>query len=98
GMSLLVTSPNLAYTVLPQEKSPLTKALWFTILATALPDLLYQNSGYVQWGFRAPRALFPDLGLRVWGLPLHPRLHDLLHGPPVRRNPPVPPPLPRAGR
>jgi hypothetical protein len=52
GMSLLVTSPNLAYTVLPQEKSPLTKALWFTILATALPDLLYQNSGYVQWGFR----------------------------------------------
>jgi hypothetical protein len=52
GMSLLVTSPNLAYTVLPQEKSPLTKALWFTILTTALPDLLYQNSGYVQWGFR----------------------------------------------
>jgi hypothetical protein len=52
GMSLLVTSPNLAYTVLPQEKSPLTKALWLTILTTALPDLLYQNSGYVQWGFR----------------------------------------------
>ena len=52
GMSLLVTSPNLAYTVLPQERSPLTKALWFTILATALPSLLYQNSGYVQWGYR----------------------------------------------
>jgi hypothetical protein len=52
GVSLLVTSPNLAYTVLPQEKSPLTKALWYTILTTALPDLLYQNSGYVQWGYR----------------------------------------------
>ena len=52
GMSLLVTSPNLAYTVMPQERSPLTKALWFTILATALPSLLYQNSGYVQWGYR----------------------------------------------
>lgn len=52
GMSLLVTSPNLAYTVMPQEKSPLTKALWLTILATALPSLLYQNSGYVQWGYR----------------------------------------------
>jgi hypothetical protein len=52
GMSLLVTSPNLAYTVMPQERSPLTKALWFTILTTALPSLLYQNSGYVQWGYR----------------------------------------------
>jgi len=52
GMSLLVTSPNLAYTVMPQERSPLTKALWFTIITTALPSLLYQNSGYVQWGYR----------------------------------------------
>ena len=52
GMSLLVTSPNLAYTVMPQERSPLTKALWFTVLTTALPSLLYQNSGYVQWGYR----------------------------------------------
>jgi hypothetical protein len=52
GMSLLVTSPNLAYTVMPQERSPLTKALWLTVLATALPNLLYQNSGYVQWGYR----------------------------------------------
>ncbi|HTB60498.1 MAG TPA: hypothetical protein VLC06_21665 [Polyangia bacterium] len=52
GVSLLVTSPNLAYTVIPQEPSPLTKPLWITILATALPSLLYQNSGYVQWGYR----------------------------------------------
>ncbi len=52
GMSLLVTSPNLAYTVLPQEPSPLTKPLWLTIACVALPDLLYQNSGYVQWGYR----------------------------------------------
>ena len=52
GMSLLVTSPNLAYTVMPQERSPLTKALWFTILTTALPSLLYQSSGYVQFGYR----------------------------------------------
>ncbi len=52
GMSLLVTSPNLAYTVMPQEPSPLTKPLWLTIACVALPDLLYQNSGYVQWGYR----------------------------------------------
>ena len=52
GMSLLVTSPNLAYTVLPSERSPIRFGLWITILLTALPSLLYQNSGYVQFGYR----------------------------------------------
>ena len=52
GMSLLVTSPNLAYTVMPREKSPLAPALWLTIAATAIPSLLYQNSGYYQFGYR----------------------------------------------
>jgi hypothetical protein len=52
GMSMLVTSPNLVYTVLPQEKSPLTRPLWFTIAAVAIPDLLYQSSGYIQCGYR----------------------------------------------
>jgi hypothetical protein len=52
GMSLLVTSPNLAYTVMPQERSPLRPALWLTVAATAIPSLLYQNSGYYQFGYR----------------------------------------------
>jgi hypothetical protein len=52
GMSMLVTSPTLVYTVMPQRRSPLTRALWVTIAATALPSLLYQNSGYVQLGYR----------------------------------------------
>jgi hypothetical protein len=52
GLSLLVTSPNLAYTVMPQEPSPLTRPLWLTVAAVALPDLLYQSTGYVQWGYR----------------------------------------------
>jgi hypothetical protein len=52
GMSLLVTSPNLAYTVMPRDRSYLTKTLWITLLTTALPSLLYQNSGYVQFGYR----------------------------------------------
>ena len=51
-MSLLVTSPPLAYTVLPSEPSPLRKGLWLTILATALPSLLYHSSGYIQLGYR----------------------------------------------
>jgi hypothetical protein len=52
GMSLLVTSPNLVYTVAPAERSPLARGLWITILLTALPSLLYQNSGYIQFGYR----------------------------------------------
>jgi hypothetical protein len=52
GMSLLITSPPLAYTVMPTEKSRLTAPLWLTVVATALPSLLYQNSGYVQVGYR----------------------------------------------
>ena len=52
GMSILVTSPTLAYTVLPQRRSPFTAALWVTVATTALPSLLYQNSGYIQLGYR----------------------------------------------
>ena len=52
GMSLLVTSPALAYTVVPGERSRLTTPLWLATLATALPTLLYQSSGYIQVGYR----------------------------------------------
>ena len=52
GMSLLVTSPNLAYVVAPAERSHLTTPLWITVAATAVPSLLYHNSGYIQFGYR----------------------------------------------
>jgi hypothetical protein len=52
GMSMLITSPNLAYTVAPRERSPLAPGLWVTVATTALPSLLYQSSGYQQFGYR----------------------------------------------
>ena len=52
GMSLFVTSPTLGYTVVPAERSRLAMPLWLTVLGVALPPLLYQNSGYVQFGYR----------------------------------------------
>jgi hypothetical protein len=52
GMSLLVTSPNLAYTVAPAERSRLSRPLWITLALAALPSLLYQSSGYIQFGYR----------------------------------------------
>jgi hypothetical protein len=52
GMSLLITSPNLGYTVAPHQRSPLAPGLWLAIAAMALPGLLYQNSGQYQFGYR----------------------------------------------
>jgi hypothetical protein len=52
GMSLLVTSPFLWLLLRPKRKSVLAQGLWLTVLAVALPHLLYQNSGFVQFGYR----------------------------------------------
>ncbi len=52
GMSMLVTTPALGYTVAPAERSPLSRGLWLSILAAAIPALLYQNSGFLQFGYR----------------------------------------------
>jgi hypothetical protein len=52
GMSLFLTSPNLAYLAAPREKSPLAAGLWMTVAVTAIPGLLYHNSGFYQFGYR----------------------------------------------
>jgi hypothetical protein len=52
GLSLLVTTPALAYLLWPRERPPIHRALWLTVLLVSLPTFLYQNDGYVQFGFR----------------------------------------------
>ncbi len=52
GMSMLVTSPNLGYLLAPAAQSPLARGLWLSVLSTAIPSLLYQNSGFMQFGYR----------------------------------------------
>jgi hypothetical protein len=52
GLSLFVTSPNLAWLFGRREKSPLAAGWWITSAAAAIPSLLYQNSGYQQFGYR----------------------------------------------
>ena len=52
GLSVFITSPNLAWLFGRQERSPLAPALWITILAAAIPTLLYYLSGYQQFGYR----------------------------------------------
>lgn len=79
GMSLFVTTPALAYTVAPAERSRLALPLWLTVLAAALPSLLYQNSGYIQVGYRfsLDYLVFLVLLIAVGGRPLS-RLFKLL--------------------
>jgi hypothetical protein len=52
GLSLLLTLPLLFFLLVPKLKPRLHWPLWLTVAACAVPGLLYQNTGYVQFGFR----------------------------------------------
>jgi len=52
GMSLLVTTPLFLYLLWPLRTPRITRALWLTVAAVALPGFFYQNDGYFQFGFR----------------------------------------------
>jgi hypothetical protein len=52
GLALWVTTPVLLYLLWPRTKPALHRTLWITIACVALPSLLYQNSGWVQFGYR----------------------------------------------
>ena len=52
GLALWITSPVLLLLLWPRDRPPLHRTLWLTVAAVALPSLLYQNSGWVQFGYR----------------------------------------------
>lgn len=57
GLSLLVTTPVLAYLLWPEvprgsQAAGLRRVLWLSILPVAAFSFLYQNDGYIQFGFR----------------------------------------------
>jgi hypothetical protein len=52
GMSLLVTTPLFLFLLWPRSTPRITRALWLTVAAIALPGFLYQNDGFAQFGFR----------------------------------------------
>ena len=52
GLSLFLTMPFLVLLFFPRRRPRLHWPLWLTVAATALPGFLYQNTGYVQFGFR----------------------------------------------
>ncbi|ATB36706.1 hypothetical protein CYFUS_002121 [Cystobacter fuscus] len=52
GLTLLLTLPLLVFLLIPKKKPRLHWPVWLTVAVTALPGLFYQNTGYMQFGFR----------------------------------------------
>lgn len=61
GLALWVTTPLLLWLLWPKQKGALHWALWATVAPIALQDLLYQNSGWVQFGYRFSNDYAPYL-------------------------------------
>lgn len=61
GLALWFTTPNLLWTLWPQRSDSTTHALWLAIVPTMLCTLLYQNSGWVQFGYRFSLDYLPLL-------------------------------------
>ena len=52
GMSLFVTTPLYLFLLWPLQTPRLHRALWITTALVAVPGFFYQNSGWLQFGFR----------------------------------------------
>ncbi len=61
GLALWVTTPIYAWALWPRRTAPMYWALAVTAAAVALPSLLYQNSGWVQFGYRFSNDFAPFL-------------------------------------
>jgi hypothetical protein len=52
GIGLFFSTPVFLYLLWPRRRSPVQPWLYLACLATLIPSLLYQNSGWVQFGYR----------------------------------------------
>lgn len=72
GMSLLITMPLLVLIFVPRQKLAVQLSLWAAVAVCCLPGFLYQNTGYIQFGFRASLDYLPYLlvlfALSGWSL------------------------------
>ncbi len=74
GLALWFTTPALLLTLWPRRVTPTIIACWLAVLPVALLDLCYQNSGWIQFGYRFALDYLPllflllALGRRRFGL------------------------------
>lgn len=61
GLALWFTTPNLFWSFWPKKLSPTWVGLWLAVIPTALCTLLYQNTGWVQFGYRFSLDYLPLL-------------------------------------
>jgi hypothetical protein len=61
GVALWVTTPLYLWLLWPRQQSPIHRSLYLTLGVVALPSLLYQNSGWVQFGQRFSNDYAPLL-------------------------------------
>lgn len=61
GLALWVTTPFYLWLVWPRTVSGLHWALWATVAAVAVPTLFYQNTGWLQFGYRFSNDYAPLL-------------------------------------
>jgi hypothetical protein len=59
GLALWITSPFYAWALWPRRTGPTFWALAVTALCVAAPVLLYQNSGWIQFGYRFSNDFAP---------------------------------------
>lgn len=52
GLALWVTMPFYVWLLCPRVRTPLHWALWVSVLLVAIPTIFYQNTGWVQFGYR----------------------------------------------
>jgi hypothetical protein len=52
GMSVFLTTPILLFLLWPKARPAPHRGLWLTLGLVAFVDLLYQNTGWVQFGYR----------------------------------------------
>jgi hypothetical protein len=80
GLGLLITSPILFLLCRPMVRPPLRRALWLALLFAAIPGLLYQNTGWKQFGYRFALDYLPYMValLAIEGRPLTGRVKWLI--------------------
>jgi hypothetical protein len=61
GLALWLTTPMYLWLLRIKQWSPLARALLVTALLVALPTLFYQNTGWVQFGYRFSNDYAPFL-------------------------------------
>jgi hypothetical protein len=80
GLALWFTTPALLWTLFPRHVDVRMVGLWLAVIPIALMDLAYQNSGWIQFGYRFALDYMPflivllALGRRRFG----PGFHALL--------------------